>query len=378
MRKRLFLSGLIALAGAVGSAHAQNFGPGGYVPGPFFNPRPFGPNQAGNTAQPLGPIDAGILPSLDLNFLGGTLDSRITFTRASVGTYFDNTGALQTATTNVPRFDHNPTTLAPLGLLIEEARTNLLLNSATLATQSVTVTNVATTLSFYGTGTVVLSGTGSGTLVGSGAFPARVSLTITPTAGTLTATVTGSVLDAQIEAGAFATSYIPTVGSTVTRAVEKATMTAGSPWFVLAQGTLYSQYASIHGNATVSEYACDISDNSTNNRYALRIDTTGGQVATFVTVTSGAATASATIATNVINVPSKIAMTWTGTAQTGSGNGATTVTTSGTAPVSPNLLDIGISGGGGSQANAWIQKVRYWPRVLPALELQALTSAGGV
>ncbi|MFV3388434.1 hypothetical protein ACNFCJ_24020, partial [Pseudomonas sp. NY15364] len=76
------------------------------------------------------------------------------------------------------------------GLLIEESRTNLLLNSATLATQSVTVTAVAHTLSFYGTGSVTLSGAATGTLTGTGAGN-RVSLTFTPTAGTLTLTVSG-------------------------------------------------------------------------------------------------------------------------------------------------------------------------------------------
>lgn len=76
--------------------------------------------------------------TLDLNFLSGVLDSRITFTRASVGTYFDNTGTMQTAAANVARFDHSPAIVdsasttyayAPLGLLIEEARTNLALYS---------------------------------------------------------------------------------------------------------------------------------------------------------------------------------------------------------------------------------------------------------
>jgi hypothetical protein len=377
MRARLFLSGLIALAGAVGVARAQVAGGvGGSPPNQAGNIINIGPTAAGNTSQ-FGPINGGILPSLDLNFLSGALDSRITFARASVGTYFDNTGAIQTAANNVPRFDHNPTTLAPLGLLMEEQRINLLLNSATLSTQSVTVTNVPTTLSFYGTGTVVLSGTGTGTLVGAGAFPARATLTITPTAGTMTATVTGTVTDAQIEAGAFATSYIPTTAATVTRVKDTATMTAGAPWFLSAKGTIEAQYASIHGNATVSEYAADISDASTNNRYALRIDTTGAQVATFLTVTATVATTSGTIATNAAGVMSKIAMTWTGSSQTGAGNGGAIQTTSSAAPVSVTTVDIGQSGGGGSQANAWIQKFRYWPRVLPNLDLQAVTSPGG-
>ena len=70
--------------------------------------------------------------SLDLNFQNMTpssFDSRITFTRASNATYFDGSGILQTASTNVPRLDHSPTTRLPLGLLIEEQRTNSIRNN---------------------------------------------------------------------------------------------------------------------------------------------------------------------------------------------------------------------------------------------------------
>ncbi|OIN87265.1 MAG: hypothetical protein AUJ12_02560 [Alphaproteobacteria bacterium CG1_02_46_17] len=47
-----------------------------------------------------------------------------TFTRNSVATYFDSTGTLQTASNNIPRFDYDPVTHAPKGILIEERRTN--------------------------------------------------------------------------------------------------------------------------------------------------------------------------------------------------------------------------------------------------------------
>jgi hypothetical protein len=53
----------------------------------------------------------------------------ITFTRASDATYFDANGTLQTATSDTPRFDHDPATGASRGLLIEEARTNSIRNS---------------------------------------------------------------------------------------------------------------------------------------------------------------------------------------------------------------------------------------------------------
>jgi hypothetical protein len=72
-----------------------------------------------------------IKPSLNFDCTNvERLDPRVAFTRASTGTYFDALGVLRTAAANVPRFTHNPSTLAPLGLLIEGQRTNSLLRSA--------------------------------------------------------------------------------------------------------------------------------------------------------------------------------------------------------------------------------------------------------
>jgi hypothetical protein len=67
--------------------------------------------------------------TLDLNFMfPGSLDSRVTFTRASTATYTDSTGTIQTAATNAPRWDYASGVLR--GLLIEEQRTNIWLQSA--------------------------------------------------------------------------------------------------------------------------------------------------------------------------------------------------------------------------------------------------------
>jgi hypothetical protein len=89
-------------------------------------------------------------PTIDLQFAGATsLDNRITFTRATTATYFNSSGVLSTAASGEARFDYNPTTLAPLGLLIEEARTNSLLQSQNFTTTwsagNVTVTANTTT-----------------------------------------------------------------------------------------------------------------------------------------------------------------------------------------------------------------------------------------
>jgi hypothetical protein len=187
-------------------------------------------------------------PSLDLRFAATKSlndyvsgNNLITFTRASSGTFVDSAGVIQTAATDVPRFDHDPLTGESLGLLIEEERTNLLLNSGTLSTQSVTVTAVAHTLSFTGTGTITLTGTSTaGPLVGTGTGESnRVSLTFTPTAGSLTLTVSGTITHAQLEIGAFRTSYIATTGAAATRSADVASITgsAFSGWYRQDEGT---------------------------------------------------------------------------------------------------------------------------------------------
>lgn len=66
-------------------------------------------------------------PSLLLDFANsGRVDPRITFSRVSTATYFDNKGVLRTAPAGVPRIDYDPATGECRGLLVEEQRTNFL------------------------------------------------------------------------------------------------------------------------------------------------------------------------------------------------------------------------------------------------------------
>jgi hypothetical protein len=93
----------------------------------------------------------------------------------------------------------------------EWAPHNLLLNSATLSTQSLTVVvGQVLTIAATGTGTVTLSDAATGTLNASSARP---SLTVTATTTTLTCTVAGTVTEAQVNRGAVALAYVPTAGA---------------------------------------------------------------------------------------------------------------------------------------------------------------------
>lgn len=223
-----------------------------------------------------------------------------TFTRASTATFVGSNGLIQSAAINEPRFDHDPVTLACKGLLIEESRTNLVFPSDTLTTQTRTVTAVAHTLSFYGTGTVVLSGAHVATVTGTGAFPTRTTLTFTPTAGSLTLTVTGSVTEAQLEAGAFPTSYIPTTSASVVRSVDVCSITGSdfTGFYNQSEGTFLTQ--SIKTSTNANSFIFHASDNSFVNGTDLRYATvttpssvinvaSAGQVIGFSgTITSGA------------------------------------------------------------------------------------------
>ena len=85
-------------------------------------------------------------PTLNLNFLADpVLDSKITFTRSSTGSFIGSNGLVQTAAINSPRFEYDPITLKLKGLLIEGARTNLLLYSEQMEQSGWTKTNGAVT-----------------------------------------------------------------------------------------------------------------------------------------------------------------------------------------------------------------------------------------
>lgn len=71
------------------------------------------------------PATNGII-DFDFTAMESLAGTPFTFTRASSATRFNKDGILEVVPTNVPRFDYDPVTKEPKGLLIEASRTNVM------------------------------------------------------------------------------------------------------------------------------------------------------------------------------------------------------------------------------------------------------------
>jgi len=263
-------------------------------------------------------------PSLNLDFANSRkLDSRITFTRASTGTYTDESGIIRTAAANEARFDHDGDGNS-LGLLIEESRANLLTYSQEFDDASWkrysnstgggggltiipnsgiapdgTSTAYSSTFNLNDGAQLYKNGTGLAgveytlsiwiranpsidftlffydniSLLQSETFSSstewqRFTLTKTYGSGSTDRRIgiqnaTGSfyLWGAQLETGSFPTSYIPTTSSTVTRSADVASMTGTnfSSWYNQSEGTVLFKATTLTTATKTFLYVCDAS-----------------------------------------------------------------------------------------------------------------------
>ncbi len=306
-------------------------------------------------------------PTIDWSFLGG-IPEGLTFSRASNGWYFNATGALQQAANNAPRFDCDPATGELKGLLIEEARTNLFLNNTSPATQSVTVSATAYTLSFYGTGSITLSGAATGTIDGLGATARRVH-NFTPSAGALTLTCSGSLSYAQLEAGAFPTSVIVTGGTAVTRASESL-LTNSLPWFKPVAGTMMAEGNTVLNSGSGTGYFASLNDGTNNNRIVLLRSNT--QTARMIVTTGNTERLNLNAGSWQNGANAKLAGRYSAANCAFAYNGGDII--SGTPSDFPSSVTrLVIGGQNAGYLNGWLRRFRYWNYVLDNETLRQVT-----
>ena len=369
---------------------------------------------------------------------------------------------LRTAASGVPRFDHNPVTGESLGLLIEEPRTNLLLQSQQLDAAEWVRTNM-TVLANYGvapdgsvSADLLIGGTSLDAkstylspTVSSGVsytfsvyakaagtdyvilryqatnFPniaIRFSLTdgtTSPISGhtaptsssakyvgngwyrlTITSTATGAgvayptvslskdtasyaytgdgysgiyIWGAQLEAGSFPTSYIPTIAAQLTRAGDAASMTGTnfSSWYRQDEGTLYEEGTTLKRNTDPnSRFTSSITDGLSNFIMGLRYTTAVNPMVYYAGVTQVSLVTlnpyqNDAFHKNAIAVKQNDFATST--------NGLAAVSdSSGSLPMTVNTLSIGLYGN--VYLCGHIKKLAYYPKRLSNTELQVLTA----
>jgi hypothetical protein len=183
------------------------------------------------------------------------------------------------------------------------------------------------------------------------------------------------VWGAQLEAGAFATSYIPTVASQVTRAADSATMIGNNfaRWYNPTAGTFYCAFDT--NAATASGYAYFVSDGTANNYHRATINTTamslqsgsgGSNVVNFAAIQSGMVAG-----TSYSNAYAYQSGSFAGVVR-----GGAVVTSANTVlPIGLNQMAIGNGFAGTAlQNNGHTQRIAYYPRRLANTELQGITA----
>lgn len=386
-----------------------------------------------------------------------TLAEMLTFTRAGTAFYFGSDGLLKTAAANEPRFDYDPVTLAPRGLLIEEPRTNLVLRSAEFdnavwaksnatvaanatstplgladdliettaagthgANQVVNVTSGTTyAMSVYAkakgrsllrigaanlgsyavfdlnTGTVQHTDAGTTArieAIGGGVYRCAVTQTATateaynwiirtqsstsewPGSGAYTGNgVSGvSIIGAQIEAGAFATSYIPTTTAATTRGADNCFDLTISDWFNHNEGTFAVEADTFDLSENRGLYSVSAGSGATEY---FGFVTTGGNVLHPVRVANVVQGDNLQVGVVSANTVFKVARAYKANDLRAATNGTlSTADTSATLPTGLDRLGVGIRGDTGFRINGHIRRIRYWPNRLSDALLQELTA----
>lgn len=399
-----------------------------------------------------------VLPRLALDFTTGVLDARVTVTRAlNTATRVNSSGYIEGVNANLPRFDYDPVTLFSKGLLVEEARLNVILQSENFGdaawTTSGTNINVSTdavvspantqtadilvptttpgqhrvaqlrtglasasyTSSVYvktsgytkfaivenavtgayvsfdcaGSGSKITESGATGTItpVGNGWFRATMNIAAAQTAyrydlyvlpdsyagGIFTVSWAGdgskglAVYGAQLEAGAAASSYIPTTTSGQTRNADAVSMTGTnfSDWWAATNGGAVAQYipSTVSGTRPVLQF----DDTTADNIIALRGNAANPEL--YIKATTDQAQIDA--GTIAANTTYRLAGAWNTNDCGAAINGGAAVTD--TSVTVPTVTQARLGTDGTNYLNGWLQTVRYWPQRLLNAEIQAFS-----
>jgi hypothetical protein len=176
------------------------------------------------------------------------------------------------------------------------------------------------------------------------------------------------VWGAQLEAGAFATSYIPTAASQVTRSADLASLTGAnfSSWFNPGAGTLLCEF-DLAATSVAMGMAPFSADGGSSNGYNLYKQSLAAGIFAY------AGSNNASLGTMSAGVAAKGAVAYDGSSNVGALNGATPVAISPIPVSTPTQLLFGRTWGG-NQLSGHIKRFAYYPARLTSANHQALTA----
>jgi hypothetical protein len=173
---------------------------------------------------------------------------------------------------------------------------------------------------------------------------------------------------AQLEAGAFATSYIPTVASQVTRTADVATMTGTnfSDWYNAGAGGIVARVlpSTVSGTRPVVQF----DDTTSSEVIALRGNTTNPELSI---VDGGAPQSQIDAGTIAANTTYNFGAAWATDNCAAAVNGGASVTD--TTATIPTVTQARLGSDGANYLNGQLQTVRYWPQRLIDAEVQSFS-----
>ena len=371
-----------------------------------------------------------VLPRLALDFTTASLDSRVSVTRAlNTATRIGSNGYIQTVNADTPRFDYDPISLVCKGLLIEEARANLFTYSGAFSngawglfggasrsastdispsgtTDAWNLTfGAGVTSSLYRTASLGLASntyTFSCYIKSSTSGTCRLNiynglddittanLAVTSVWTRFSMTYTGPVQNvsiinsslgganaiqiygAQLEAGAFVTSYIPTTSTSLTRNADQVAMTGTnfSDWYNATEGTLSFEGSIFVDQGSTTVDFIQISNGVSN---AISIDLAMFGVAVpFFSVGNSGSQCNIDTGTLTLNTVFKMVGAYKANSFAAALNGGTPGTDS--AGTIPTVSQMGIGNRlSGPYMNGHARKFAYWPQRLINAEVQAFS-----
>jgi hypothetical protein len=260
------------------------------------------------------------------------------------------------------------------------------LTTITLGTSSGVVWPATTTVFNLASGTVS-SGSGTITPVGNGWYRCSITATAASTASNqgpeFNSLISGAgdgysgiyVWGAQFEAGAFPTSYIPTVASQVTRSADAASMTGAnfSSWYRADEGSFFAEYRTpkTEGTAAVMETRTASSGGGVLMQFSVN---GAARNRSILTGFNGAQAVPGSNAASA-NVLYKQTAAWATNDFANALNGGAPVVITGV-PNPGALTSFSIGSQTSASANffgGYIRKIAFYPKRLTNAELQALT-----